>query len=77
VRSRKPQAGGRKVDIAKYESRYQSIIPVGAVTRICYLPEKGKQQNKRERKEPSFEMVLDAHMKESPMDENQSFQVYC
>lgn len=70
----------KKVVIARYEKSYQSIIPVGAVTRIQYFPPKGQQNRQEEKKEQSFHMVFQMKLNEvpkMPMEENQSFQAYC
>jgi predicted 3-demethylubiquinone-9 3-methyltransferase (glyoxalase superfamily) len=72
------RAGGRKVETAKYMEFYQSVIPVGAVTRISYLPDqKQRQKKQRKKEEKSFELTLSDKVNEKPMDENQSFQLYC
>jgi hypothetical protein len=66
------------VDIATVKDLYgKEIVPVGAVTSIRYVPDRRQKQKKQEKRQPSFKMMLDAQMKESPMDENQSFQLYC
>jgi hypothetical protein len=69
---------GRKVETAKYMEFYQGVIPVGAVTRISYLPDQKQRQKKQKKKEEkSFELTLSDKVNERPMDENQSFQLYC
>jgi hypothetical protein len=73
-----PKKTGRKVETAKYIEFYQGVIPVGAITRISYLPDQKQRQKKQQKKEEkSFELTLTNKVKESPMDENQSFQLYC
>lgn len=67
----------KKVAIARYAKGYQSIVPVGAVTRIQYFPPKGQQNRQGEKKEQSFHMVFQMKLNEIPMEENQSFQAYC
>ena len=67
---------GKKVDIAKYARGFESIIPVGAVTQIRYSP-KREQQRQGESKEHPFQMMFQMKLKETPMEENQSFQLYC
>lgn len=67
----------RKVDIARYARGFESIMPVGAVTQIRYLPQREQQQRKGEQKEHSFQMMFQMKLKEAPMEENQSFQAYC
>ena len=68
---------GRKVDIARYERGFSSIVPVGAVTQIRYSPKREQQQRQGESKEHSFQMMFQMQLKEAPMEENQSFQLYC
>ncbi|MEY8332358.1 hypothetical protein AALB53_04460 [Lachnospiraceae bacterium 47-T17] len=63
--------------IAKYDKGYQRIVPVGAITRIQYFPQRGQQNRQEEKKEQSFHMVFQMKLNETPMDENQSFQAYC
>ena len=67
---------GRKVDIARYEKGFSSIVPVGAVTQIRYSP-KREQQRQGESKEHPFQMMFQMKLKEAPMEENHSFQLYC
>ena len=49
-------------------------MPVGAVTQIRYSP---KREQQGESKERSFQMMFQMQLKEAPMEENQSFQLYC
>jgi len=67
----------KKVAVAKYARGYQSIVPVGAITRIQYFPPKGQQNRQEGKKEQSFQMMFQMKLNEIPMDENQSFQAYC
>ena len=66
----------KKVDIARYVRGFESIVPVGAVTQIRYSP-KREQQRQGESKEHPFQMMFQMKLKETPMEENQSFQLYC
>ena len=68
---------GKKVDIAKYARGFESIIPVGAVTQIRYFPQREQRQRQGEQKEHPFQVMLQMQLKEAPMEENQSFQLYC
>ena len=68
---------GKKVDIARYERGFSSIVPVGAVTQIRYSPKREQQQRQGESKEHPFQMMFQMQLKEAPMEENQSFQLYC
>ena len=68
---------GRKVDIARYVRGFDSIVPVGAVTQIRYSPKREQQQRQGESKEHPFQMMFQMQLKEAPMEENQSFQLYC
>ena len=52
-------------------------MPVGAVTQIRYSPKREQQQRQGESKERSFQMMFQMQLKEAPMEENQSFQLYC
>ena len=67
----------KKVDIARYERGFSSIVPVGAVTQIRYSPQREQQQRQGEQKEHPFHMMFQMQLKEAPMDEKQSFQLYC
>ena len=66
-----------KVDIARYVKGYESIVPVGAVTQIRYSPQREQRQRQGEQKEHPFHVMLQMQLKEAPMEENQSFQLYC
>ena len=68
---------GKKVDIARYGRGFESIVPVGAVMQIRYSPPREQQQRQGEQKEHPFEMMFRMQLKEAPMEENQSFQLYC
>ena len=68
---------GRKVDIARYEKGFSSIVPVGAVTQIRYSPKREQQNRQSEPQEHPFQMMFQMKLKEAPMVENQSFQLYC
>ena len=65
------------MDIAKYARGFESIIPVGAVTQIRYFPQREQRQRQGEQKEHPFQAMLQMQLKEAPMEENQSFQLYC
>lgn len=66
------------MDIAKYEYGYESILPVGAVTQIRYLPKQNRQGRQGEKKERPFEAYFRMQLEREPQkDENQSFQAYC
>ena len=52
-------------------------MPVGAVTQIRYSPQREQQQRQSEQKEHPFQVMFQMQLKEAPMDENQSFQLYC
>lgn len=66
------------MDIARYGSNIQSIVPVGAVTKIRYFPqrEQQKRQEEEQQKHP-FQVMFQMKLREADMDENQSFQMYC
>ncbi|MCI7129677.1 MAG: hypothetical protein MSA09_03775 [Lachnospiraceae bacterium] len=64
------------MDIARYVRGYESIMPVGAVSQIRYSP-KREQQRQSEQKEHPFQVMFQMQLKEAPMEENQSFQMYC
>ena len=68
---------GRKVDIARYARGFESIMPVGAVTQIRYSPQREQKQRQGEQKEHPFHVMFQMQLKEAPMEENQSFQLYC
>ena len=65
------------MDIARYEKGFSSIVPVGAVTQIRYFPQREQRQRQGEQKEHPFQVMLQMQLKEAPMEENQSFQLYC
>ena len=65
------------MDIARFERGYQNILPVGAVTQIRYFPQHQQQRRQEEKKEHPFEVLFQMQLKEAPMEENQSFQLYC
>lgn len=67
---------GRRVT-AKYEERYQVIIPVGRVTSSAYFTPHDRDGRQAKAKEASFDGVLKEQMKALEMEENQTFQVYC
>ena len=52
-------------------------MPVGAVTQIRYSPQRDQQQRQGEQKEHPFQVMFQMQLKEAPMEENQSFQLYC
>ena len=64
------------MDIARYVRGIDSIMPVGAVSQIRYSP-KREQQRQGEQKEHPFHVMFQMQLKEAPMEENQSFQLYC
>ncbi|MBO5246638.1 MAG: hypothetical protein J6B28_05185 [Eubacterium sp.] len=65
------------MDIARIEYGYQSILPVGAVTKIRYLPKQGRQQQQGEQKESAFHTILKMQLQENQREETHSFQAYC
>lgn len=65
------------MDIAKYARGFESIMPVGAVTQIRYSPQREQKQRQGEQKEHPFHVMFQMQLKEAPMEENQSFQLYC
>lgn len=68
---------GKKVDIARYGTNIQSIVPVGAVTKIRYFPQREQQQRQEEQQKHPFQVMFQMKLQEADMDENQSFQMYC
>ena len=68
---------GKKVDIAKYARGFESIMPVGAVSQIRYTPKRQQQDRQSEPQEHPFQVMFQMKLKETPMEENQSFQLYC
>ena len=67
---------GRRVT-AKYEERYQVIVPIGRVTSSAYFTPRKRDGRQEKHKETSFDGVLKEQMKALGMEENQTFQVYC
>lgn len=65
------------MDIAKYERGYQSIVPIGAVTRIQYFPQRRQQKQQEEKKDHTFQTMFQMQLRETPREENQNFQAYC
>ena len=65
------------MDIAKYEYGYQSIMPVGAITQIRYMPQREKRQQQEQKKEQSFRMIFKSKLEDLPVGETTGFQVYC
>ena len=65
------------MDIAKYEFGYQSIMPVGAVTQIRYMPQRDKRQQQEQKKESSFQMIFRAQLEDKAVEEAPKFDVYC
>lgn len=70
-------SGRKKVDIARYVRGFESIMPVGAVTQIRYSPKREQQNRQGKAKEHPFHVMFQMQLKEAPMEENQSFQLYC
>ena len=52
-------------------------MPVGAVTQIRYSPKREQRNRQSEPQEHPFQMMFQMKLKEAPMEENQSFQLYC
>lgn len=67
---------GRRVT-AKYEERYQGIIPVERAASITYFTPRHREEQRAKAKSNSFEATLKKQMREVAMDENQTFQLYC
>ena len=65
------------MDIAKYENGYQSIMPVGAISQIRYMPQREKRQQQEQKKEHPFQVIFQAKLNDLPVGETTGFQVYC
>ena len=52
-------------------------MPVGAVSQIRYTPKRQQQDRQSEPQEHPFQVMFQMKLKETPMEENQSFQLYC
>lgn len=65
------------MDIAKYVNGYQSIMPVGAVSQIRYMPQREKRQQQEQKKEHPFQVIFRAKLNDLPVGETTGFQVYC
>ena len=71
-----PIREGRRVTAA-FEERYQIIIPVGRASTIFYNKPGGRDHNQGKNKEQAFAEVLKEQMRESVLEENQTFQMFC
>ena len=71
-----PIMEGRRVT-AKFEERYQVIIPIGQVNTIAYYTPRNRDEHRGTQKEKTFEGILQNQMRELALEENQTFQAYC
>lgn len=67
---------GRRVT-AKFEERYQVIIPIGRVNAIAYYTPRNRDEHRNTNKEKSFAGILQNQMRELALEEEQTFQAYC
>lgn len=65
------------MDIAKYVRGFESIMPVGAVSKIRYSPNRQQQKRQNEQKEHPFQMMFQMKLRDAPLEEHSSFQAYC
>jgi hypothetical protein len=67
---------GRRVT-AKYEERYQVVVPIGQVNAIAYYTPRNRDEQRRKKRQASFDGILKKQLRELEMEENQTFQLYC
>lgn len=67
---------GRRVT-AKYEENYHVIVPIARVSSITYYTPRHREEQQAKGRSRSFDAILKERMKDSVMEENQTFQLYC
>lgn len=68
---------GRRVTAAKFEERYQVIIPIGPVTSVSYFTPRNRDEKQEKTEKNSFDGILKKQMRMLELEENQTFQAYC
>lgn len=71
-----PVMEGRRVT-AKFEERYQVIIPIGPVTSVSYFTPRHKEEQQEKTKKNAFDGILKKQMQILELEEDQTFQAYC
>jgi len=67
---------GRRVT-AKFEERYQVVIPVVRVGSIAFSKPRNKDDNRQQKQETAFDNILKTQLSKLELEENQTFQLFC
>ncbi len=71
-----PITEGRRVT-AKFEERYQVIIPIGPATSVSYFTPRQREGRQENTKKNAFDGILKKQMGAMELEEDQTFQAYC
>lgn len=71
-----PIREGRRVT-AKFEERYQAVIPVVRVGSIAFSTPRSREENRQQKKENTFDGILKKQLNQLALEENQTFQLFC
>ena len=72
-----PITEGRRVTAARFEERYQVIIPIGPIASVSYFSPRDRYGQQEKSKKNSFEGILKKKMRTLELEEDQTFQAYC